>query len=104
MNIALQQKFMTEAQTSKGRELRQGIRRVLLKLAKDADVLPPSLFLNGVYVPRIDRAVCLGGFADIYLGSYQNNAVAVKRLRVTDDQASVNSVGQALQILRRARP
>jgi hypothetical protein len=74
------------------------MRRILLKLARDADILPPSLFISGLHIPRIDRAVCLGGFADIYLGTYKGEAVAVKRLRIIDEEVSQNKVGSELAI------
>jgi hypothetical protein len=97
MNSVLRRQSLTEVQATEGQALRQGARRIVLKLAKDADVLPESLFIKGLHIPRIDRAVCLGGFADIYLGSYQNQAVAVKRLRVSDEHKSVNSVSCRFQ-------
>jgi hypothetical protein len=83
---------MPEVQAEEGYTLWHGIHRILLKLARESDILPPSLFITGLHIPRIDRAVCLGGFADIYLGSFKGEAVAVKRLRVTDEQISMNPV------------
>jgi serine/threonine protein kinase len=54
----------------------------MFRLSRSSGQLPPRLNVAGVAVPRMDRAICLGGFADIFLGSLGEQAVAVKRLRV----------------------
>jgi hypothetical protein len=92
VQIGLTLVFLDDDQFLDASTLRHQFRRILFKLATDADVLPPSLFIAGLHVPRIDRAVCLGGFADIYLGSYRGEAVAVKRLRINDEHLSTNKV------------
>lgn len=92
MQSGLNLVFLDDTQLADATTLRYQVRRILFKLATDADVLPPSLFIAGLHVPRVDRAVCLGGFADIYLGSYRGEAVAVKRLRINDEHLSTNKV------------
>jgi hypothetical protein len=75
-------------------ELRQHVRHLMFKLSRESGQLPPRLNITGVYVQRMDRAVCLGGFADIFLGSLGGQQVAIKRLRVqtTEQQRILHTV------------
>lgn len=58
------------------------IRRLFSKLSKASGVIPSGLFLNGVSCS--DReALQIGGYADIFQGSYRKKLVALKRLRVS---------------------
>lgn len=60
---------------------RHGIRRLLIRLSKEARILPASLFLTGV-VCRVRESFNGGAFADIYRASLGDRPVALKRLRV----------------------
>lgn len=60
---------------------RYTIRRLLIKLSREARILPSSLFLIGVKC-RVRESVNGGAFADIYRASYNGEPVALKRLRV----------------------
>ncbi|TCD63455.1 hypothetical protein EIP91_005396 [Steccherinum ochraceum] len=60
---------------------RYTIRRLLIKLSREARILPSSLFLIGVKC-RVRESVNGGAFADIYRASYHGEPVALKRLRV----------------------
>jgi hypothetical protein len=55
---------------------------LLIKLASNSGELPPSLFLSGVEIATRDPDA-VGGFADIFRGTYQGVAVAIKRLRLS---------------------
>jgi hypothetical protein len=54
----------------------------LVKLAALSGELPPSLFLYGVDISNARDPTNLGGFADIFRGTYRGAPVAVKRLRL----------------------
>lgn len=56
------------------------LRRLLMCLSRKIDTLPQALFLDGVDCKERDP-VFLGGYADIFLASYQGQKVALKRLR-----------------------
>jgi hypothetical protein len=91
--------WLSEAQVAEAGVLQQATRRAMLKLARESSTLPSSLFVTDVYIPRIDRAIALGGFADIFLGTYRGQSVAVKRLRMSDDQEAVQLVGSRCPVL-----
>ncbi|KAF7309834.1 hypothetical protein MIND_00355300 [Mycena indigotica] len=56
-------------------------RRLLVKLSEASDTLPASLFIQGVL--RVDKEATFGGtFGDIYRASYEEQDVALKRIRV----------------------
>ena len=58
------------------------LRRLLSKLSKASGIIPPGLFLNHVFCS--DRETLqIGGYADIFRGSYRGQPVALKRLRVS---------------------
>lgn len=56
------------------------LRRLLVKLSKASGQLPPSLLLRGVVCSDRD-SVAGGGFADIFRATYNDQPVALKRLR-----------------------
>ncbi|KAJ7266619.1 kinase-like domain-containing protein, partial [Mycena rebaudengoi] len=56
-------------------------RRLLKNLCASAEVFPPSLFLELDSVDT-NRQIGRGGFADIFLGRYKGQDVALKRLQV----------------------
>ncbi|TCD63446.1 hypothetical protein EIP91_005387 [Steccherinum ochraceum] len=60
---------------------RYGLRRLLVRLCLDTSILPPSLFLTGIKCEDADP-VGMGGYADIFRGTYGAGKVAMKRLRV----------------------
>ncbi|KAH8080695.1 kinase-like domain-containing protein [Cristinia sonorae] len=60
---------------------RHTVRRLLIRLSREAKILPASLFLSGV-ICRVRESVNGGAFADIYRGSFGGKPVALKRLRV----------------------
>ncbi len=63
------------------RDTRDVLRRLVLKLCFDSNVVPQSLVLRGlVYSEK--GSFSGGGFADIYRGTYRQIPVALKRLRV----------------------
>jgi hypothetical protein len=86
MGRTLRKGWLSDDQLAEASTLQQATRQTLVRLAKHTATLPSSLFITGVHIPRIDRAIALGGFADIFLGTYRGESVAVKRLRVTDDE------------------
>ena len=67
---------------------RMSLRILLVKLSKSSTKLPSSLFLNGILC--FDRnSVDGGGFADIFRGTYNEQPVALKRLRVFKTDADL---------------
>ncbi|KAH8080681.1 kinase-like domain-containing protein [Cristinia sonorae] len=60
---------------------RHRIRRLLVRLCLDSGILPPSLLLTGIKCEDTDP-VGMGGYADIFRGTYEGGRVALKRLRV----------------------
>lgn len=60
---------------------RNKLRRFSLKVSLKYDKLPTALFLTGV-VSTDTESRGIGGFADIYCGTYGEIIVAIKRLRV----------------------
>jgi serine/threonine protein kinase len=67
----------------------------LVKLSANTNILPTSLFVNGVDIGS-KRDPCHGGaFADIYRGLYEGVDVAVKKLRFFGSQkAPIHQVGR----------
>ncbi|TCD66289.1 hypothetical protein EIP91_001580 [Steccherinum ochraceum] len=62
-------------------DYRHTLRRLLVQLSRSAGILPSHLFLDGIVCLNRDT-VAGGGFADIFMGSYEGQPVALKRLRV----------------------
>ncbi|TCD63897.1 hypothetical protein EIP91_004806 [Steccherinum ochraceum] len=62
-------------------ETRDAIRRMMLKLSVRTTKLPKSLFLQGV-ISKDTESYSAGAFADIFVGEYHGQKVALKRLRV----------------------
>lgn len=64
----------------------QSLRKLALKLTVEYDALPTSFYLKGVKCVESESRGS-GAFADLYLGEWNGQAVALKRLRVdTKDQ------------------
>ena len=57
------------------------LRRLLLRLALEYDLLPNGVHVSGVTCANSESVMC-GGFADIYKGEHKGKTVALKRLRV----------------------
>ncbi|KAF8631104.1 hypothetical protein AX17_005149 [Amanita inopinata Kibby_2008] len=55
-------------------------RRLMLKLLTKASIIPKSLYLPNVMLSS-PYSIAHGGFADIYVGKYRHNRVALKRLK-----------------------
>ena len=55
--------------------------RVMQRLAQSSGQLPISLFVEDVRLTD-PAPVMGGGFADVYIGSYGNQKVALKALRI----------------------
>ncbi len=78
------------------------IRRLLMGLARKTGTLPKTLFLQGIECKDRDP-VGGGGFADIYLASYNGQPVALKRIRtfsMTSVDLEVLSVSIVVPIRR----
>lgn len=59
------------------------LRRLLLRLSKEAAIMPSALFLHGVECTGTDAIpVGEGHFSEVFRGSYNGKPVALKRLRV----------------------
>lgn len=58
------------------------LRALLMRLAKTSNMLPKSLFLNGVSLNHHFDLPSGGGFSDIHIGEYKNQTVALKVLRI----------------------
>jgi hypothetical protein len=66
---------------------------LLVKLSVASGVLPEELFIQGVSIGHDRDPWTSGGFADVFRGVYKHKPVAVKRLRVlNEDKAIVNPV------------
>jgi serine/threonine protein kinase len=65
--------------------------RFIVDLAYQSKHLPLSLFIKGVHVSQAD-VIAFGGCADIYLGQYRGQTVAVKRLRIHGQQQTLQKV------------
>ena len=59
--------------------------KLLVRCAHERAVLPPGLFLSGVERDG-SHPVGGGGFSDVWKGTYQGQAVAIKILRVFTNQ------------------
>jgi hypothetical protein len=57
---------------------------LLLKLSSSSRQLPKSLFIYDVDIGSSRDPVYKGGFADIFRGTFQGRAIAVKRLYLED--------------------
>jgi hypothetical protein len=64
---------------------------VLTSVASDSALFPPGLFLTNVQNVSPDRHK-RGGFADVYMGLYDNKPVALKRLLVNDGGRERNRI------------
>ncbi|KAH8099662.1 kinase-like domain-containing protein, partial [Cristinia sonorae] len=60
---------------------RHVLRRLLVKICRDTESLPATLFLNDIKCDSF-HSVAGGSFADIYHADYDGSRVALKRLRV----------------------
>jgi hypothetical protein len=66
---------------------------LLLKLSVSSGVLPRDMFIHGVSIGDDRDPWASGGFADVFRGVYNDQLVAIKRLRVlTEDTVIVNPV------------
>lgn len=75
------------------------LRRLLTKLSQESNTLPSCLLLDDV--DCADKEPCaIGGFADIFLGTRANQAVALKRLRM-DVRRPESEVHRSVCILMR---
>jgi hypothetical protein len=58
---------------------------LLLKLSARSGGLPTNMYLDGVaFDPKLD-ATEFGGFADVFRGMYGGRAIAIKRLRISEE-------------------
>ncbi|KAF9469341.1 kinase-like domain-containing protein [Collybia nuda] len=62
-------------------------RRLLVKLSETSEIIPASVLIRGLTLVE-NQPVSGGGFADIYRARYQGQEVALKHLRVRQDQDS----------------
>jgi hypothetical protein len=65
--------------------LRQRAISLLVKLSAESQQFPPCLFLREVDLGPVRDPDKMGGFADVFRGSFQGGKVAVKRLRISTD-------------------
>ncbi|KAG6817813.1 hypothetical protein H0H87_003221 [Tephrocybe sp. NHM501043] len=68
-------------------EVGRKARRLLVKLSERSDILPASVLIRGLTLIN-NQPVSGGGFADIYRALYRGQEVALKHLRVRQDQDS----------------
>lgn len=61
---------------------RSDVRLLIVELALTTDLFPPSFPLTGVEF-QDGGDVLEGGFAKIYIGTYRQQRVAMKRLRIS---------------------
>jgi hypothetical protein len=54
---------------------------MLLELSVRSNVTPSSLFLKRIF-PSIEKTIGSGAHADVFYGTYEDQPVALKRLRV----------------------
>ena len=74
------------------REVRDRIRRLVVRISQEMREFPSGMFLHDVYLtPDGSQPIAGGGFSDVHLGHYQGGKVAIKRLRtyVTDQSDGV---------------
>ncbi|KAG6832065.1 hypothetical protein H0H92_005487 [Tricholoma furcatifolium] len=62
-------------------------RRLLIKLSERSEIIPASVLIRGLTLSD-SHPVSGGGFADIYRAMYRGQEVALKHLRVRQDQDS----------------
>jgi hypothetical protein len=62
-------------------------RRLLIKLSEASEIIPASVLIRGLSLIE-QQPVSGGGFADIYRAMYRGQEVALKHLRVRQDQDS----------------
>ncbi|KAG6820841.1 hypothetical protein H0H93_010668 [Arthromyces matolae] len=62
-------------------------RRLLIKLSERSEIIPASVLIRGLTLTD-NQPVSGGGFADIYRAVYRGQEVALKHLRVRQDQDS----------------
>ena len=65
---------------------RSDARRLLIKIAKFSNELPESLYLRDVKYCTSGPVDRMGGFSDVYRGSWNCGDICVKRLRTTATQ------------------
>jgi hypothetical protein len=70
---------------------------MLIDLSQCKAMIPSSLFLKRVEADRMQDPIGVGGFADVFCGSYEGEDVALKRLRVfqmlsPDDKVALHQV------------
>lgn len=65
---------------ARGEALKQILQRLNVRLSETSLRLPQSVHITGVTILGREPIAC-GAFADIYMGEYRGNRVAVKRLR-----------------------
>lgn len=70
---------------------RYKLRQLLLKLSRNSNILPFSLFLHNVTCLNNQR-IESGGNADIYIGCWENQAVALKCVRGFNPQPALHKV------------
>jgi hypothetical protein len=82
------------ASTDDGRDLRRNWIYVLLRIADLSEQLPPSIKIHGVTIAERETPQFSGGLADIFLGEYMTQPVAIKRVRIVRnvDRADVQRV------------
>ncbi|TFK43199.1 hypothetical protein BDQ12DRAFT_168524 [Crucibulum laeve] len=70
-------------------ELQRIALRLMMKMCEMYNLLPSSLFIEGVELRERDP-IDGGGFADIYRGSYRGKDVALKRIRIFQDRQKIH--------------
>lgn len=65
---------------------RRNIIYLFVRLAERSGELPQSLFIRGVDIGSSRDPYRTGGFSDVFFGTYLGKNVAVKRLRVSDEE------------------
>lgn len=68
-------------------EVGRKARRLLVKLSEASAIIPASVLIRGLTLIET-QPVSGGGFADIYRAMYRGQEVALKHLRVRQDQDS----------------
>lgn len=66
---------------------RSDARRLLIKIAKFSNELPESLYLRDVKYCTSGPVDRMGGFSDVYRGSWDRRNICVKRLRTGVSQS-----------------
>jgi hypothetical protein len=63
---------------------RRKIMRLLIDVAGHSNELPHSLFVTGIDIGASRDPHSYGSFADVFRGTYENQIIAVKRLRINE--------------------